>query len=117
MVTITAMVTGATSVTADVSALDSTQTSVALAMANGSYSASMSLSVIDNAAANGSKTITVTAMDDAGNSASATAMVTLDNKKSFTSTIPSGTSLFHVPLDVDGLATVGDLKTEAWSRC
>ena len=50
MVTISATVTGATSVTADVSALDSTQTSVALTMANGSYSASVTISD-DNEAA------------------------------------------------------------------
>ena len=110
MVTITATVNGATSVTADVSALDSTKTDVALTMANGSYSASVTISD-DNEAENGSKTITVEAMDAAGNSASAEAMVTLDNKKSFTSMIPAGISLFHVPLDVDGLDTVGDLKT------
>ena len=35
----------------------------------------------------------------------------LDNKLSYTSMIPAGTSLFHVPLDVEGLDTVGDLKT------
>ena len=109
VVTITAMATGATSVTADVSALDSTQTSVALMMANGSYSIPVTISD-ENAALNGSKTITVTAMDAAGNSAMSTAMVTLDNKLSYTSMIPAGTSLFHVPLDVDGLDTVGDLK-------
>ena len=109
MVTISATVAGATSVMADVSALDSTQTSVALTMANGSYSAPVTISA-DNAAVNGSKTITVTAMDAAGNSAMSTAMVTLDNKISYTSMIPAGTSLFHVPLDVDGLDTVGALK-------
>ena len=111
MVTISAAFTGATSVTADVSALDSTQTSVTLTMANGSYSASVTISD-DNAAANGSKTITVTAMDAAGNSATSTATVTLDNKLSYTSMIPVGQSLFHVPLDVEGLDTVGDLKTK-----
>ena len=109
MVTITVMATGATSVTADVSALDTTQTSVMLTMANGAYSASVTISA-ENEATNGSKTITVTAMDDAGNSAMATTMVTLDNKLSYTSTIPAGTSLFHVPLDVEGLDTVGNLK-------
>ncbi len=109
-VTISAMVTGATSVTADVSALDDTQTAaVTLSMANGSYSASVTISD-DNGAANGSKTITVTAMDDAGNSAMSTAMVTLDNKLTYTSTIPAGQSLFHVPLHVEGLDTIGDLK-------
>ena len=101
---------GIASVMADVSMLDSTQTDVALMMgAAGSYSVDVAISD-DNEALNGSKTITVTAMDAAGNSAMAEAMVTLDNKMSFTSMIPAGTSLFHVPLDVDGLDTVGDLK-------
>ena len=98
------------SVSADVSALDSTQTAmVALTMGtDGSYSASHTISA-DNAALNGAKTITVTAMDAAGNSGMGTASVELDNKLSYTSTIPVGTSLFHVPLDVEGLDTVGDL--------
>ena len=113
-VMISAMVTEAgtvSSVMADVSALDSTQTAmVALAMAaDGSYSASVTISD-DNAAVNGVKTITVTAMDAAGNSGMGTATVELANKLSFTSMIPAGTSLFHVPLDVEGLDTVGDLK-------
>ena len=102
---------GIASVMADVSTLDSTQTDVALMMgAAGSYSVDVAISD-DNEAVNGSKTITVTATDAAGNSAMAVATVTLDNKMSFTSTIPTGVSLFHVPLDVDGLDTVGDLKT------
>ena len=102
---------GIASVAADVSTLDSTQTDVALMMGtDGSYSVDVAISD-DNEALNGSKTITVTATDAAGNSAMAVATVTLDNKMSFTSTIPSGVSLFHVPLDVDGLDTVGNLKT------
>ena len=102
---------GIASVTADVSTLDSTQTDVALTMGtDGSYSVDVAISD-DNEAVNGSKTITVTATDAAGNSAMAVATVTLDNKMSFTSTIPTGVSLFHVPLDVDGLDTVGSLKT------
>ena len=113
-VMISAMVTETgtvSSVMADVSALDSTQTAmVALAMAaDGSYSASVTISD-DNAAVNGAKTITVTAMDAAGNSGEGTASVMLDNKLSYTSMIPAGTSLFHVPLDVEGLDTVSDLK-------
>ena len=101
---------GIASVMADVSMLDSTQTDVELMMGtDGSYSVDVAISD-DNEAVNGSKTITVMAMDAAGNSAMAEAMVMLDNKMSFTSMIPAGTSLFHVPLDVDGLDTVGDLK-------
>ena len=109
MVTITATAVGATSVTVDVSALDTTRTTVSLTMANGSYSASITISD-SNEAPNGSKTITVTATDAAGNSAMATAMVTLDNKLSYTSMIPAGQSLFHVPLAVDDMDTVGALK-------
>ena len=48
----------------------------------------------------------------AGNSAmSEPVMVTLLNEISYTSTIPAGISLFHVPLMVEGLDTVGDLET------
>ena len=98
------------SVMADVSALDSTQTDVALTMAaDGSYSASVIISA-DNTAADGAKTITVTAMDAAGNSGIGTATVELANMLSYTSIIPVGQSLFHVPLDVEGLDTIGDLK-------
>ena len=66
----------------------------------------------ENGADNGTHTITVTAMDAAGNSSDpATVTVTLLNTLSFTSMIPAGISLFHVPLDVEGLDTVGDLET------
>ena len=59
------------------------------------------------------QTITITAMDAAGNSSvPATAMVTLQNSLSFTSMIPAGISLFfHVPLDDDDFSTIGDLRT------
>ena len=116
MVTISAMVddgdgSGVDSVMADVSMLDSTQTDmVALMMADGAYSAEVSISE-DNAAMNGEQTITITAMDAAGNSSvPATVTVTLLNTLSFTSMIPAGISLFHVPLDVEGLDTVSDLE-------
>ncbi len=116
MVMISATVTDASaisssSVMVDVSMLDSTQTDpVALAMGDdGAYSASVTISD-ENSHANGSKTVTVTAMDAAGNSGMGTATVELANTLSYTSMIPAGISLFHVPLDVDGLDTVGDLK-------
>ncbi len=100
-----------TSVMADVSMLDTTQTDmISLTMgADGAYSASVVVSEA-NTTLNGAKTITVTAIDAAGNSGSGTAMVTLDNKLSYTSQIPAGTSLFHIPLAVEGLNTVGDLR-------
>ena len=115
-VTITAMVTedgsGVASVMADVSMLDTTQGMVALAMGDdGSYSAEVTISE-DNEAANGTHTITVMATDNAGNeSEMATAEVTLQNTLFYTSTLPAGISLYHVPLMVDGLDTVGDLET------
>ena len=114
MVMISAMVTDAgmiSSVSADVSMLDSTQTApVALTMGeDGAYSATVTISD-ENENANGSKTVTVTAMDAAGNSGTGEATVMLANTLSYTSMIPAGLSLFHVPLDVEGLDTVGDLK-------
>ena len=114
MVMISATVTDAgmiSSVSADVSMLDSTQTEmVALTMGeDGAYSVSVPISD-ENENANGSKTVTVTAMDAAGNSGTGEATVMLANTLSYTSMIPSGLSLFHVPLDVEGLDTVGDLK-------
>ena len=102
-VTISAMAaddgSGVASVMANVAMLDSTQGDVALTMGEGgAYSADVMISE-DNEAMNGEHTITVTAMDMAGNSAMATAMVTLQNEISYTSTLPAGISLFHVPLD------------------
>ena len=112
-VTISATVVGATSVMADVSALDLGVDPVKLtdADSDGTYAGTHTISK-DNGALNGSKTITVTATDAAGNEGEASVMVTLDNMLSFTSMIPAGTSLFHVPLDDDDISTVGALKTE-----
>ena len=116
-VTITATVSdtlsGVATVTVNVAALDSAQTGAVTfvdADGDGNYSASITISA-DNAAENGFKSITVIATDAAGNSGPGTAMVMLDNTLTYTSMIPAGTSLFHVPLDVEGLDTVGDLKT------
>ena len=112
-VMISATVTDASaisSVMADVSMLDSTQTDpVALTMGDDGYSASITISA-DNENANGSKTVTVTAMDAAGNSGMGEATVELKNTLSYTSMIPAGISLYHVPLDVADIETVGDLK-------
>ena len=115
-VTITAMVSdagsGVSSVSADASALDTTQTAaIALTMMEDSYSGSFTIGAA-NAADNGMHTITVTAMDAAGNSATASATVTLNNTLSYTATLPAGISLFHVPLMEDGLNTVSDLGTK-----
>ena len=111
-VTITATVSeAATSVTADVSALDTTQTApIPLTLSNNTYSGSFTISD-NNQAAGGMKTITVTATDAAGNSGVGFGTVMLTSLLQYTSMIPAGTSLFHVPLDVEGLDTVGDLKT------
>ena len=110
MVTITATASDNNSVTslmADVSALDSTQSMVDVS----SGSAEVTISEA-NEASNGAKTVTVTAMDAAGNSTSADVMITLQNTISYTSMLPAGISLFHVPLEEEGLDTVGDLKTK-----
>ncbi len=111
-VTITATVSEATtSVTADVSALDTTQTApIPLTLSNNTYSESFTISD-NNQADSDPQTITVTATDTAGNSGVGFATVMLTSILQYTSIIPAGTSLFHVPLDVEGLDTVGDLKT------
>ena len=113
MVTISAMVDGAISVMADVSMLDTEADSVELTDADGdgTYIGMHTISAV-NTADNGAQLITVTATDAAGNSADATTSVTLQNSISFTSTLPAGISLFHVPLAEEGLDTVGDLRTK-----
>ena len=112
-VTISAVVTGdATSVTANVSMLDDQATaSVELtdADADGTYTGTHDISA-ENGADNGMHTITVTATDAAGNSGDGSAAVELRNDLSFTSMIPSGISLFHVPLDDPSFNTIGDLR-------
>ena len=119
-VTISAMAaddgSGVASVMADVSMLDSTQGMVELMMGDdGSYSADVMISERSegNEADNGTHAVTITATDMAGNSAmSEPVMVTLQNSISFTSMIPAGISLFHVPLDDEKFNTIGDLRTE-----
>ncbi len=113
-VTISATIAGATSVMANVSLLDTAATaSVALtdADADGTYTGMHPIS-INNEARSGEQSITIIATDAAGNSSDATATVTLQNSISFTSTLPAGISLFHVPLAEEGLDTVGDLRTK-----
>ena len=107
-ITISATVTDTTdvTVTADVSALDSGATgSVTLTDGTGTH-----MITEKNTNDNGEYTITVTATDAAGNTGTGEVAVMLDNTRSFTSMIPDAVSLFHVPLDVDGMDTVGDLK-------
>ena len=82
---------------------------------DGAYSADVTISERSegNEADNGAKAVTVTATDMAGKSAmSEPVMVTLQNSISFTSMIPAGISLFHVPLDDEKFNTIGDLRTE-----
>ena len=112
IVTITATVSeAATSVEADVSALDTTQTApILLTLSNNTYSGSFTISD-DNQAISAPHTITVTATDVADNAGTGAATVTLTNTLSYTSTIPVGVSLFHVPLEVQDLNTVGDLRS------
>ena len=107
-ITISATVTDATdvSVTADVSMLDSEAAdSVTLTDGTGTHTIDM-----NNSNLNGEYTITVMATDAAGNSGEGTTTVMLDNTRSFTSMIPSGLSMFHVPLDVEGIDNIGQLK-------
>ena len=78
-VEISAMVEGATSVSADVSGLNAADPVLDLTDADGMYSDSVMVTAADPAA-DGEVTITITASDAAGNAAApATVMVTLDN--------------------------------------
>ena len=108
-ITITATVTDTSdvTVTADVSMVDATAEADSVTLTDGSGSHMISDA---NTTANGEYTITVTATDAAGNVGTATVSVMLDNTRSFTSMIPDGVSLFHVPLDVEGMDDVGNLK-------
>ena len=108
-ITITATVTDATdvTVTADVSMVDSMAEADSVMLIDGTGSHMIDM---NNTNGNDEYTITVTATDAAGNVGTGTTTVMLDNTRSFTSMIPSGLSMFHVPLDVDGMDTIGDLK-------
>ena len=110
-ITITATVTDTSdvTVTADVSMLDSEAGADSVMLTDGTGTHPISADGV-NAAENGEYTITVTATDAAGNVGTGTTTVMLDNTRSFTSMIPDGVSLFHVPLQVEGLDTVADLK-------
>ena len=117
-VTISAAVSEASTVTADVSMLDTTQTEMVTLKdddGDGTYTYSFTISE-ENEADNGSREVTVTATDAAGNSGTAAGSVDLINTLDYTSMIPQGISLFHVPLDVTAiddeeasLSTVSDL--------
>ena len=111
-VTISATVTEASTVEADVSDLDTMQTEMVMLTADDSgpaedgsitYTGTHTISD-DNEADNGSRTVTVTATDAAGNSSEPVSeTVELINTLDYTSTLPAGTSLFHVPLDVTAI--------------
>ena len=108
-ITISATAVDATAVTlvANVALLDSTAETDSVMFTDGSGTHTLGdLNTRDN----GPYDITVTATDAAGNMGTGTVSVMLDNTRSFTSMIPDGVSLFHVPLAVDGLDTVADLK-------
>ena len=108
-ITIAATVTDATdvTVTADVSMLDSEAEADSVMLTDGT---GMHTIDMNNSNLNDEYTITVMATDAAGNVGVGMVTVMLDNTRSFTSMIPSGLSMFHVPLDVDGMDTIGDLK-------
>ena len=104
---------GLASVMADVSMLDTGADPVTLTDddGDGTYTGMHDISAA-NEEENGMKTITVTAMDNAGNSGSDTGTVELQNATTFTSTIPAGGpgTLFHVPLDDPNFNTIGQLR-------
>ena len=107
---------GVASVMANLSALDTAADPAEVALmdddGDGTYTYEHTISE-GNEADNGTHAVTITATDAAGNEASDDAMVTLQNTLFYTSTLEGGTvTLFHVPLDVEGLDTVGDLKAE-----
>merc|ERR1712098_902577 len=109
---------GAT-VTADVSALDTTQADAVVVTESttaGTYSATVAVSS-DTTAESGAKVVKVTATDVAGNSSAATEVtVNLTTFSAFDLVIPKGIGLIHIPLSVTEvggekktLTTVGDL--------
>ena len=108
-ITITATVTDTSdvTVTADVSMLDSEAEADSVMLTDGT---GMHTIDMNNSNLNDEYTITVTATDAAGNVGVGMVTVMLDNTRSFTSMIPSGLSMFHVPLMVEGMDTIGDLK-------
>ena len=104
-VTISAAVSEAATVTADVSMLDTMQTEMVTLTdvdSDGTYTGSFTISE-ENEADNGSREVTVMATDAAGNSGTAAGSVDLINTLDYTSMIPQGISLFHVPLDVTAI--------------
>jgi hypothetical protein len=92
------------SVSADVSALDSTQTD-AVSLAEGGTAGVYSADVVisdANSEGNGEKTVTFTATDAAGNTSEVlSALVTLSNGAEFNLVVPAGISFIHVPLNVN----------------
>ena len=100
--TLTVEAEAGTTVTADVSALDTTQaTAVAVAESAtaGTYSAEITISS-DTTAESGNKKIIVTATDLAGNSSTAEVEIALTTYSAFDLVIPKGIGLIHVPLSV-----------------
>jgi hypothetical protein len=102
---------GAT-VKADVSAVDSTQTTpVALtesATEAGTYTANVKVSA-DNKAETGAKTIAVSVTDAAANAATQNVSIRLQNETSFTLSLHAGVNLVHVPVKVATLKRASDL--------
>merc|ERR1712098_273117 len=110
--TLTGTTEACPAVTADVTALDTTQAD-AVAVAEsaetaGTYSATVTVSS-DTTAESGDKVVVVTAKDLAGNSATAEVAVSLTTFSAFDLVIPKGIGLIHIPLSV---TEVGGEKKE-----
>jgi len=110
--TITVTTESGATVTADVSAVDSTQTTpVALtesATTAGTYTATVTVSA-NNKAQTGDKKIVVQASDAAGNTATREINIRLQNETSFTLNLHAGVNLVHVPVKVPTLKRASDL--------
>lgn len=113
--TLTVKTESGATVTADVSAVDSTKTTpVSLtesATEAGTYTANITVSA-DNKAESGEKVIVITATDTATNTATRNVNIRLQNETSFTLSLHAGVNLVHVPVKVPTLRRASDLFRE-----
>lgn len=113
--TLTVKTESGATVTANVSAVDSTKTTpVSLRESTteaGTYTASVTVSG-DNKAESGEKVIVVTATDAATNTATRNVSIRLQNETTFTLSLHAGVNLVHVPVKVPTLKRASDLFRE-----